>query len=236
MNRDGSALVKVANDGNDRLQDWQPIPVGYARPKGATPLAASLVPAYNPCTAPNRTHGAPLAFGSCNPPSQASSNLTIGTPDANGKGANARASVLFGVAPGNPSTPADEAEVGIVVGITDIRNRSGLSDYTGQLQLVADLRITDRDNASGPGGVGSATVQDTPLSATISCAPTTSDTVGSDCNLSTTVDALFPGAVKEGRRAVWQLGQVRVNDGGPDGLASTASGNTLFLDQGVFIP
>ena len=54
---------------------------GYPRPKGATPMRASLVPAYNQCTSPNRGHGAPSARGrSCNPPGQASGFLTVGHP------------------------------------------------------------------------------------------------------------------------------------------------------------
>ena len=60
----------------------------HVRPKGATPLRASLVPSFKACAAPNRTHGAPLAFPSCNPPVQTSNFLTIGSPDANGAGAN----------------------------------------------------------------------------------------------------------------------------------------------------
>ena len=49
--------------------DWQPIPINaYPRPVGASPMRVSLVPAYEPCSSPNRTHGPPLGFGSCNPP------------------------------------------------------------------------------------------------------------------------------------------------------------------------
>ena len=40
---------------------------GVRGPKGATPYDAFLVPAFVPCTAPNRTHGPPLAFDSCSP-------------------------------------------------------------------------------------------------------------------------------------------------------------------------
>ena len=61
----------------------------FARPKGASPVRVSLVPAYNGCSSPNRTHGLPLNQGSCNPPVQSSSELTSGTPDANGRAANA---------------------------------------------------------------------------------------------------------------------------------------------------
>ena len=45
--------------------------------------------------------------------------------------------------------------------------------------------------------------------------------------MSTTFDAVMPGAVPEGKRSIWQLGQIEVYDGGSDGLAATA-GNTLF--------
>ncbi len=47
-------------------------------------MRMSLVPAYAACAAPNRTHGPPLAFASCNPPAQTSAQATVGTPDANG--------------------------------------------------------------------------------------------------------------------------------------------------------
>jgi hypothetical protein len=45
----------------------------------------------------------------------------------------------------------------------------------------------------------------------------------------------MPGVVQAGNRAVWELGQVRVNDGGPDGTVSTTP-NSLFAVQGIFIP
>jgi hypothetical protein len=40
----------------------------------------------------------------------------------------------------------------------------------------------------------------------------------------------------EQQRAVWELGAVRVFDGGADGDPSTADGDAPFLAQGVFIP
>ena len=57
--------------------------------------------------------------------------------------------------------------------------------------------------------------------------------MGSTCAVTTTADAVAARAtIKEGRRAIWQLGQVRVNDGGADGVASTTP-NTPFAVQGV---
>ena len=80
----------------------------HPRPKGATPISVSMVPAYNACAAPNRTHGPPLAFPSCNPPVQSSNSLTIGSPDANGAAANAVASIRSPCSPVprvRPTTP-----------------------------------------------------------------------------------------------------------------------------------
>ena len=46
---------------------------------------------------------------------------------------------------------------------------------------------------------------------------------------------VVPGTVVEGKRAMWELGQVQVYDGGSAGVAGS-SGATLFETQGVFVP
>ena len=229
MNPDGTGQTNLTNNSaDDTLYDWISIPInGYPRPRGASPSQFFLVPAYAQCTAPNRAHGAPLSFGSCAPPAQTSTQLTVGTPDANGKGPNSFAKVIY---------TAGSGDLALTTIITDIRKMSDLSDYTGELSLVADLRITDKSNTPHPGGPGPATVQDTTLPITIPCATTSDTTVGASCNLSTSINSLYPGAIISGRRAIWQLGQVKVYDGGSDGVASTSSGNTLFMTQGVFVP
>jgi hypothetical protein len=203
---------------------------GFARPRGATPARFSLVPAYNQCTSGNRTHGAPLSSPSCNPPVQSSGFLTIGSPDANGAAANMQGSVQYDAIGGNTATPADEADVRVRVNVTDVRNKTGLGDYAGQLKLVQDLRLTDRDNGPTELGTGDAS-----LSFTVPCASTASTSVGSTCTLNTTADALAGGTVKETMRTIWQLSKVNVFDGGADGVAST-NPNTLFLTQGYFVP
>jgi hypothetical protein len=71
---------------------------------------------------------------------------------------------------------------------------------------------------------------------TVPCAATGDTTVGSTCSVNTTADAVLgAGAIQEGKRSIWQLGQARVNDGGADGLASTTP-NGLFAVQGVLVP
>jgi hypothetical protein len=44
------------------------------------------------------------------------------------------------------------------------------------------------------------------------------------------------GGIIEETRAVWELGQVYVADGGPDGVALTLGDDTFFLAEGVFVP
>src|SRR4029079_12003047 len=186
---------------------------GYPRPKGAGTLHAPLVPAYQPCTAPNRVHAAPLSYNSCNPPSRYSTQLTLGTPDANGKAANSVASLRIGVIPGNPATPADEAQANLITQITDVRNASDLSDYTGNVEMRVPLQITDKSNTPYPGGPGPGTVQPFTFTWSVPCTATGDASVGSPCNLATTADTLLPGSVLETRRAIWETDRIEVRDG-----------------------
>ena len=207
---------------------------GYPRPAGASPMRASLVPAYQACTSPNRTHGTPLAFGSCSPPVEHSSQLTIGSPDANGEQAASTGFVRFATLIGDPG-PADEADVAVRLEITDVRRRSDLTDYTGELRASVSTRITDKDNPPPAGGASDGTVSDTPIAFTVPCSATPASPAGATCSVTTTLDTVTGGAIKEGVRANWQLGQIEVFDGGPDGDAETTP-NTLFAKQGIFAP
>jgi hypothetical protein len=212
----------------------------HVRPKGASPLRASLVPSYKACGTPNRTHGAPLAFPSCNPPVQSSSFLTLGTPDANGAGANSVGSILLRVKSTSPE------DVLINSTITDVRCKPATSasvcgtanatdgpDYSGQLQGNATIRISDHYN--GPSLNEAATVIDIPFPVTGTCANTTSTTVGATCTVATSANAVVAGSVKDTQRGVVEIGQLQISDGGASGVAGAADA-TLFEVQGIFIP
>jgi len=220
----------------------------HPRPKAASPLYASTVPAYDACTPPgNRTHAPPLNFGSCNPPVQSSPNITVGTPDANGAPANSTGFVRLQVT--GTAGGVDDTDVAITGTITDVRCKSGVSacgnanaqdgpDYTGQLQGNATMRITDHNNA--PTGAGpftdTATVVDLAFPAfPATCSNTAATSEGGSCVFATSADVLCGGCIPEGKRMNIELTQVRINDGGTDGLNSTA-GNSLAFVQGVFIP
>jgi hypothetical protein len=218
----------------------------HPRPKGATPLRASTVVAYKACTVPNRTHGAPLAFPSCNPPVQTSNFLTVGTPDANGvAAANSVGFIRLDVKVGVPGPPED-SDVLIKSSISDVRckpataasvcgtaNAADGPDYSGEVQGTATIRITDHYN--GPGLNEAATVQDIPFPVNATCAATADTGSGGLCTANTSANATVPGSVKDTQRAVVEIAQLQVNDGGADGTVATAD-NTLFEVQGIFIP
>ena len=197
---------------------------GYPRPRGATPLRVPLVPAYEQCTEPNSTHAPPLSFGSCSPPVQASQQLTVGTSDANGKAAASLGEVLLRVVSCPAcASPLPTADVRIDASITDVREQAGLGDYTGDLEGRFSLRLTDRYNGDSQTDPG--TVQDTAFKFPLACAATSTD-VGSRCSAATSANAVVPGSVRDGDRAIWEVGSIGLYDAAGD----------LFATQGVFIP
>lgn len=215
----------------------------HPRPRGATPLRISLVPAFKQCTSPNRTHGTPLAFPSCNPPAQASNFLTVGTPDANGAGANSLGFMLVKVKATSPE------DVLTTLSISDVRcrpatdsavcgtaNAAGGPDYSGQIQSNATIRVSDHYN--GPGLNEAATVVDIPFPVNAFCASTSDTSIGSTCSVTACATCIGPprGDIG-GQRSVVEITQIRVFDGGVDGNVSTQpETNTAFAIQGIFIP
>jgi hypothetical protein len=238
-----AAAVWTGSDGvNTRVQSARRRDVtGYPRPRGATPTRIVLVPAYKQCTSSNRTHGAPLSIPSCAPPQMSSSVLTVGTPDANGFGANFSGFVSYGAITGDPATESDEADVRLMVSLVDIRNNPSGSDYVGRVLATADVQITDQDNAAETPEPG--TLQSFKYEFPVDCVATGSSTVGSTCALNTTADALVPGTVLESKRTIWEIGQVSIKDAGPNGTGYAScpptcgdGDETTFLREGVFAP
>jgi len=201
----------------------------YVRPAGATPLRVPLVPAYTECVTANRTHGPPLAYGSCAPPGPASPNLTVGVRDIG----RSIGFVRFAVNVGSAGGP-DDSDVNIRFSLTNVMNAADFSDYTGELRSQATVRITDKSSETSGGTVFESTVSDFSFEFTIPCVATDS-TAGGTCSLTTTADAIVPGFAPEGNRTVYGLEQVKVFDGGPDGDADTPH-NSLFAVQGLFVP
>jgi Tol biopolymer transport system component len=236
---------------NDYEPDWQPTGPsdmsGYPRPRSASPLKVSLVPSFRGCTTPNRTHGAPLGFGSCSPPSQESPHIAVGTPDANGASANSVGTARFEAWESVPGGPA-EADLTIASNLSDVRcnagtatcgpgNDRGGADYTGELELRPVIRLTERSRQTDPLlPLEPQTAQAFPFPIRASCNATSSTAIGAACSWFTSANAVIPGSVVDGRRAIWQMDRLDLLDGGADGDADTAADNRLFAKQGVFVP
>jgi hypothetical protein len=210
----------------------------YPRPRGASPLRASLVPAYRQCTSPTTMHGAPLSHPSC-PIAPASNYLTQGSPDSNGAGANGQSFITLKVRP-TTLGPPDDADVRAIATLFDVRclaatsaavcNRANAADgpdYSGDVQAALTAQLTD----NFPIG----TTETFLFPVRLTCTNSDSTNIGGSCSVNTTFDAIVPGAVREGELAIWSLDAVRIEDGGPDGSVQTAD-NTPYMTQGVFVP
>jgi hypothetical protein len=175
--------------------------------------------------------------------------LTVGSPDVNGFPANSEARFRLTAIVGVPGPP-DDSNVEVLAKVSDVRCRvtntacpggSG-SDFTGKLLLATSIRLTDKLNGSP--AVESATVEDFPLEVPVACAATVATTTGSNCDLTTMMNALIPGAVKDAKRAIWALGAVEAHDPGPNGTGYGAGcpgtcgdgDESVYLRQGIFIP
>lgn len=218
-----------------------PASATHPRPKVASPERISLVPAYGACTAPDRTHGPPLAFPSCSSPQQVSSRLTVGNPPA--AAANMVGSWWITVQVGVPGPP-DDTGLPMVTSVSDVRCQAAGAactgagaDYTGELELRVAVRASDHWNAlSAGGGTDPATVVDFDLTFPLVCGATSDPGIGSTCTANADLAFFHPGIAKDSKRVIWEFGQVRVLDGGADGDASTDDGAQTFLTQGIFIP
>jgi hypothetical protein len=194
------------------------------------------VPASKECSEPNAAHGPPLAEPSCSPPAQSSDHLTVGTFDVNGELVHSIGRVKLKVTGESPIDleNGDQADVQLTASLTDVRNKADLTDYTGELRAVFGVRVTDRNN--GPAADIPATVVDSTFAFNMPCAATAGSEGGS-CSATTTIDAVTgANLAREGERAVWDLSQIQVFDGGADGDADTTGDNTLFAVQGIFVP
>jgi hypothetical protein len=149
------------------------------------------------------------------------------------------ASLDYRVLVGSASTPADEADVRVSASLIDVYCRvagpactaGALSDFSGTLRLQFTVRMTDRHNALGH----ATTMEPVFMLTDIPCSVTPASAAGSNCNTATTLDALVPGVVPEGKRSNWELDQVAIYDGGPNGDHSTGS-TAPFGVPGIWVP
>jgi len=104
----------------------------------------------------------------------------------------------------------------------------------GEIQGTTEIQITDHGN-TGPAFTTQGTMVRIPFPVTGTCAFTSSTSVGGTCTVNTTANAVC-GCVFPGDRGNVEFTQpLVINDGGADGVVSTAD-NTMYLRNGIFIP
>jgi len=149
----------------------------------------------------------------------------------------------IGVQVGVPGPP-DDTGVPMVTSVSDVRCQAAAAgctgagaDYSGELEMRVAARLSDHWNAlSAGGGSDPATVVDFDLTFPMVCGATSDPAIGSNCTANADLAFFHPGIAKDAKRAIWELRQVRVLDGGADGDASTDDGAQTFLTQGIFVP
>jgi Tol biopolymer transport system component/agmatine/peptidylarginine deiminase len=238
---DGSPVSNIDVGGGETVTcTFVNTKVLFDAPQAASRIQVAMVPDFRQTISASQcqarggatsTHQPPFALTSCNPPA-----LAAGTQAHFGSHAAADAELT--VAPGNLVTPADEADVAIAVGLTDLRSGSaGGGDYNpnpsgDDLTLIFKARITDTLN--GASLTAPATVSDRQFSTAVGCAGTADPSIGSSCSVSTSADAVEPGVIKEGKQMVIQLFRVRLTDSGTNAIRGDAD-DRGFAMQGYYV-
>lgn len=223
----------------------------HVRPAGGTPLRVPLVPAYEPCVEVDTTYTNPDQ-PACSSPQQSSGYLTVGTNDANQRPPQSTGTARMDVLLGDPATPQNEADIALQVTVYDVRCQAleeacsvpigspdhALSDYTGSLRAVAESQRTDHRN--GAANAVTAVSDFYVFNFAVPCTTTAATTIGSTCSASTTSNATLPGQITETQRAVIEINNVQLWDGGvdgdPDTQPSDGTASQVFMRSGVFVP
>jgi hypothetical protein len=234
MNADGTNKTLILSGYGPGA--WQPLPGSspappYPTPKLASPVRMALVPVFRQCgtggNPVNRSHAPPLATGSC--PPQPSGVAHFG-PQSKG---TAWVATIYG---DTNSANGDQADMTLRFDLSDVRTGAG-ADYdpsaTADGTLVTRLRFTDR--ANGGSGTDPGTATDFDFSVPFGCTATSDPSVGSNCALDTSADAVNPGMIKENKATVLQVFRLRLNDSGANGVRGDGD-DRLFATEGVFVP
>ena len=68
------------------------------------------------------------------------------------------------------------------------------------------------------------------------CTTTSDPSIGSRCTRIIQYIEQLGITIADGRRTLWEAGQIQIWDGGTDADGSTTGDNTKFAVQGLFVP
>ena len=191
-------------------------------------------PRINECTSPNRTHGPPLAFPSCNPPVQTSSFLTVGTPDANGAPANSGVrQVCRAHTPGPPpETRSCSRRASPTSAARPARPPAATRTRRAGPTTRASCRRTRRSGSPITTTRPARAAAPTPrrwwtsrFPCRMPCVSTADPSIGRPLRprVRTATPVAVPSAWFNGKRVVVGMTQFEVFDGGADGVVGTAA-------------
>lgn len=220
-------------------------------PGWAQSVQVSIVPTFRQtisstqCTARGgvvSSHGAPLAFTSCNP--------AAFLPGTRGHfGDQGSGYLQINVLPGDGDpTNGDQADVALIGTMQDVRDTTptGL-DYnpnpspTGaDMTATAKIRINDHFNTTTGQPCAAttscpATMLDVDFPVPITCLSNSDPTTGSSCSAITSADAVAPDVAKEGKKAGIAIFRIRVRDAGANATVGDTDDRDSFM-QGIYIP
>jgi uncharacterized repeat protein (TIGR01451 family) len=198
----------------------------YPTPAAAGGIDVSLVPVFYQCGSParpaNSTHGPPFSYPSCEPPIPGSAVATFGTSSS-----------------GSVKLIADPSIGDIVVyaDLSDVKDLATGLPYNPNpigpdLTMHVRLRITDTYNGASQADPG--TTSDLDVSVPLECAYYQSNPGYCYSGL-TSLNALIPAAVKNGKYMSIQVFRARVDDAGQNGIRGD-SDDRIFAMQGLYIP
>jgi len=169
------------------------------------------------------------ASAGCSPAADYDPNGAAGPYTSAGNGADTAAQP-----PCFPTTPSSDTACIAGTDVTEVAQIPGaMAGGTGTTFEGSGVRVTD--SGSGPGENLPRTVVDLGIPIPIDCLPTPTSADGSTCGVNTTANALYAGIVQDGNAAVWQIGEIELEDSGPDGVRGNAD-DEVFAVQGVFVP
>ena len=124
---------------------------------------------------------------------------SIGSGDGSPAFARGAGFVRMDVLIGN--FPPQDADIVFGLRLTNVMRVSDLSEYTGSLRAELTVRRTDRDGVGG--STSTSTSVDFPYGFNAQCTSTPGSTLdASTCDALTSANAMVPGSVRDGLRAI----------------------------------
>jgi len=248
----GTPLAANSCSSVSQVSNWLTIGTPEVNGLGSVSQAAVKLRVFcnqtYPYAASNPTH--PSQLTGVQPPCSNASGLPAGDQEDVSIEVCAGGRCQFPTGPAPAGTTDTRCKVATGVGTPC--NSGAATPYNGLVVGTATIQITDHYNALTGSPPGCSTT--TSCTGTVAPLPFSVGAVCSagNCKYLTTADAVVPDTVKENKKAVVEIGQLLIFDGGSSGtgldnplnpghcppacIPNVAGGATQFAVQGIFLP